>query len=292
MSFSILRTTLFASAIGWASAAVADQCDLESYDMGAPPKVIDRTPATGETEFEWASDLDPFDDSGRGWHYIRNLHDRDLSLHWKKPNFVISFEHPLPKDGISCKRDYGAIDSYRKDADAPIYVSGEGEKSAIAYVQSGGRSRQAGASIETNYREADGGVAYGLARLVVRHFAAERLLEIDVDASPEGMRVAFDPSPLGVAPDSLMSALKEAGAEFSVYSSLPAFASFDSLIAQALIANVDTGFLVVSDTPDNTLRLSQIDQAPTGQTPLLLISPEGAVIAATYVDLSSLGAPR
>ena len=64
-----------------ASAAAADQCDLESYDIGAPAKAIDRTPATGESEFEWASDLDPFHDSGRGWHYIRNLHDRDLSLH-------------------------------------------------------------------------------------------------------------------------------------------------------------------------------------------------------------------
>jgi len=289
MSFSILRTTLFASAIGWASTAIAEQCNLESYDIGAPPKVIDRTPATGETEFEWASDLDPFDDTGRGWHYIRNLHDRDLSLHWKKANFVISFEHPLPKDGISCKRDYGAIDSYRKDADAPIYVSGEGEKSAVAYVQSGGRSRQAGASIETNYREAGGGVAYGLVRLVVRYFAADRFLELDINASPEGTRVAFDPSILGVDPDVLLGALKEAGAEFSVYSSLPAFTSVDSLIAQALMADVDAGFLVVSATPGDTLRLSRIDQAPSGQTPLLLISPEGTVVAATDVDLSSLG---
>src|SRR5690606_30976762 len=101
-----------------------------------------------------------------------------------------------------------------------------------------------------------------------------------------------DPRPLGLDPDVLRSALRESGAEFSDYPSLSAFASFDELIAQALSANVNSNFLVVANTPDNPLQFSQIDQAPKGQTPLLLISPTDDVVAATYIDLDSLGAPR
>jgi len=288
----IFRVALVAGAVIWSGTGSANQCDLSGYDSENPPKVSDKTPATETSEFVWASDVDPFGDSGRGWHYIRNLQERDLSLHWRKPDLVISFRRPLPKDGIFCKYDYGDVDSYRKDTTAPIYVPGEGEKSAIAYVQARGSSRQAGASIETNYRGEDGGIAYGLVRLIVRYFAADRFLELHIDASPEGTRVAFDPRPLGLDPDVLRSALRESGAEFSDYPSLSAFASFDELIAQALSANVNSNFLVVANTPDNPLQFSQIDQAPKGQTPLLLISPTDDVVAATYIDLDSLGAPR
>jgi hypothetical protein len=291
-NISALRAAVLATAICGTGAALADQCNLEGYDVDAPPKVADSTPATGKSEFEWSSDVDPFEGSGRGWHYIRNLHDRDLSLNWSKIDFVISFERGLPKGGVSCKRDYGALGSYGQDTDAAIYVAGEGQKPAIAYVKAQGTSRQAGASIETNYRSPDGGVAYGLVRLIVRYFPADRFLEVDIDASPEGTQVAFDPRTFGKHADALRSELLGNGVKFADYPSLNTFASSDALIAEALSKDVAAEFMLISDAPDGPLRISEVEQVPTGRTPLLLISPEGAIVAATYADFSSLSVPQ
>src|ERR1700731_4724088 len=105
----IAVSTLFSVAYSMTSALA---CDLAEFDKGGPPPhVNDTTPATSNSMFEWGSDVDPWNGQARGWHYIKNLHDKKLSLDWKKPVLLIPFDKPLEPQGIFCKYDYGSLDS-------------------------------------------------------------------------------------------------------------------------------------------------------------------------------------
>jgi hypothetical protein len=125
------------AAIIWLSCSAlqanAEQCSLADFDRGPPPSVKDTTPTTTESQFEWGSDVDRAD--ARAWHYIKNLHAKKLSLDWQKPRLVIPFYNPLVSGDTICKFDYGSLDSFKLDHDAPIRVSNDGTKSAEAYIQ-------------------------------------------------------------------------------------------------------------------------------------------------------------
>lgn len=280
-----------------ATGAFAQQCSLAEFDKGgAPASVRDNTPATNDSKFEWGSDVDPWNGQARGWHYIKNLHDKKLSLDWKKPGLLIPFDKPLEPAGIFCKNDYGSLGSYKLDSNAPISVSNDGTKAAQAYVQVAGKRDDekspsvTGASLSRTYQTGAGEAAAAFARILLQYYPANRLLQVDIASGPGETRIGFGPEMLGVSQDDFLSKLKTSDLNFKGPVALGELFRRDEV--GSIGVNPAQRMALVRTDGQRTLRFENISIVPSGVAPMLLIAPDGAPLALTTVKLDLLGGAR
>jgi hypothetical protein len=275
-----------------AGSAIGQQCSLEDFDKGPPVSVRDVTPPTPDSKLEWGADVDPWNGNARAWHYIKNLHDKKLSLDWKKPRLLIPFDKPLEPKGISCKKDYGSLASYKLDSDAPISVSNDGNKSAQAYVQVAEKPDTAnapsvtGAELTRTYQTAAGEVAAAFARILLRYYPADKLLQVDLSSGPGETRIGLGPETLGVSEEAFFYQLKIRELNFKGPVPLQKLIRLDEVgsIGAKPVQNV---FLVRADR-ERSLRFENVSIAPSQAAPMLLIAPDGSPLAVTTIKLDQL----
>jgi hypothetical protein len=276
--------------------AFSQQCSLADFDKASPPGVRDITPPTNDSKFEWGSDVDPWNGQARGWHYIKNWHDKRLSLTWPKPQVLIPFDKPLEANGVFCKYDYGTMESYKLDKDAPISVSNDGMKAAQAYVQIAGKRETAdksittGAELRRTYQTATGEVANAFARILLRYFPSDKSLEVDVSSGPGEIRVGFGPDIAGVSQDKFFEKLKTSELDFQGPVTLGDFDKRDDL--RPLGVNPAVKIALVRAERERTLKFEDLSAAPSGVAAMILIAPDGAPLALTTVRLDILGGAR
>jgi hypothetical protein len=274
--------------------ASAQQCSLASFDKEPPKSVKDTTPKTNDSEFEWGSDVDPWDGDARGWHYIKNLHSKRLSLEWKKPAIVIPFDKPLEAGGIFCKTDYGSLKSYELDKDAPIRVSNDGMKAAQAYVQVKSKQDDArpsitGAALRRTYSAASGEIA-AFARIVLRYYAATKQLQVDFASGPEETRVGLAFEALGIPQETFFSKLRSNDFDFKGPFALKQFVRENEI--SSIGAKPEQNLVLVRANRQRSLTFEDISVAPSGDAPMVLIGPDGAALALTNIRLDQLSGAR
>jgi len=293
-----MRNAIFAAVLSVAcsaTSAFAQQCSLAEFDKGGPPhSVRDVTPPTNDSKFEWGSDVDPWNGQARGWHYIKNLHDKKLSLDWKKPVLLIPFDKPLEPQGIFCKYDYGSLDSYKLDSNAPIRVSNDGMKSEQAYVQVADKKdvtkpSVTGAELRRTYQTATGEVSAAFARILLRYFPADKLLQVDFSSGPGETRIGFGAEMLGISQDDFLSKLKTS--ELNFQGPVPLGELFKRDDVGSMGANPAQRMALVRADGERSLRFENIP-APSGVAPMILVAPDGAPLGLTTVKLDLLGAVR
>lgn len=278
-------------------------CDLAGFDRAPPPHVSDTTPATSNSEFEWGSDVDPWNGNGqaRGWHYIKNLHDKKLSLVWQKTALVILFAEPLEKGDTVCQKDYGSLESYKLDNNAPINLSNDGMKGAQAYVQiavkppaekadAAEEPATTGAELRRTYKTRTGQLVEAFARIMLRYYRGAKLLQLDVISGPGETRVGFGPEMLGVSQDEFPSKLKTGELNFKWPVALGAFVKEDE-VSSIGVNSAQTIALVLADK-ERSLRFENVSAPPSGVAAMLLIAPDGSPLALTTVKLDLLGGAR
>jgi hypothetical protein len=231
----------------------------------------------------------------RGWHYIKNLHDKKLSLDWKKPALVIPFDKPLEPQGIFCKYDYGSLDTYKLDSDAPISVSNDGAKSAQAYMQvvdkkDIARPSSTGAELRRTYQTATGEVAAGFARIFLRYNPADKLLQVDLSSGPGETRIGFGAEMLGVSQEDFLSKLKTSELNFKGPVALGEFFRKEEI--GSIGANPAQRMALVRADGERSLKIENISAPPSGIAPMILVAPDGAPLALTTVKLDLLGGAR
>ncbi|MGY4305171.1 hypothetical protein ACVIJ6_002414 [Bradyrhizobium sp. USDA 4369] len=276
--------------------ASAQGCNLGDFGKGGlPPPVRDVTPQTKDSRFEWGSDVDPWNGQARAWHYIKNLHDKKLSLDWKKPALIIPFDKPLEPGGVFCKNDYGSLESYQLDHDAPISVSNDGMKSAEAYVQvpgkrdTAGGPKTTGAELRRTYQTGAGEIAEAFARIVLRYYPEKKSLQVDLATGPGDIRVGFGAEMLGATSESFVQSLKTRDLDFRGPMPLGELLKQEDFRA----IGFDPRYLVAL-VRINGGRSLMIENAlaPSGVTPMLLLAPDGAALGLTTVKLDLLGSTR
>jgi hypothetical protein len=200
--------------------AFAEQCSLADFDKGPPKSVKDVTPPTSESKFEWGSDVDRWGAGARAWHYITNLHNKNLSLVWSKPTFVIPFYSPLESGDTLCQYDYATkLENFKLDPDAPINVSNDGVKSAQAYVKVAQKEEQpkssvTGGELRRTYKSVTGEITAAFARLLFRYNAADKLLQVELTSGPGETQVGLGPQTLGISEESFYAKLKSSDLRF------------------------------------------------------------------------------
>ncbi len=264
----------------------ANACSLDEFDRGSPPGVVDKSPATDRTHFEWGTDVDSQEVGARGWHYIRNLDDKNLSLYWKKPDLLISFDRPLPKDHVACKYDYGDAENYSLDSNAPIKTSNDGMKSAEAYVQKAAQPSLTGAAIDTDYVDGNGNIVNAFAKIILRYFAGDRVLQLTIDSGPANITIGLGANALGMDAEKAAESLQSKDFKPMRISSLT------EIVGQANLAmldpSTDQSLVLLAATRQRTVNFAQLDTPPTGTASMLLIDSSGALIAATNINLDPL----
>jgi hypothetical protein len=296
-----MRSAVFAAVLSVAcsaTSAFAQQCSLADFDKEKPPaSVRDVTPPTNDSKFEWGSDVDPWNGNGqgRGWHYIKNLHDKKLSLDWKKPALLIPFDKPLESQGIFCKYDYGSLDTYKLDSNAPISVSNDGSKSAQAYVQVVDKKdvtkpSSTGAELRRSYQTATGEIAAAFARIFLRYIPAEKLLQVDLSSGPGETRIGFSAEMLGVSQDDFLSKLKTSELNFKGPVALGEFFRKEEI--GSIGANPAQRMALVRADGERSLKFENISAPPSGTAPMVLFAPDGSPLALTTVKLDLLGGAR
>jgi hypothetical protein len=279
-----------------ATAAFAQHCNLTDFGRGGPPSPVkDVTPATNDSRFEWGSDVDPWNGQARGWHYIRNLHDKKLSLDWKKPALLIPFDKPLEPGGVFCKNDYGNPESYQLDHNAPISVSNDGSKAAEAYVQVPGKRETAGgptttgAELRRTYQPSAGEVADAFARIILRYYPEKKSLEVNLLTGPADTRVGFGPEMIGATSDSFIQTLKTRDLDFRGPVSVGELLKREDFNA----IGVDPRYRVALVRVNGGRSLMfEGTSAPSGTTPMVLVAPDGSPLGLTIVKLDLLGGVR
>lgn len=276
--------------------AFGQQCNLADFNRaGPPPPVKDVTPPTNDSKFEWGSDVDPWNGQARGWHYIKNLHDKKLSLDWKKPSLLIPFDKPLEPGGIFCKNDYGSAESYQLDHNAPISVSNDGTKAAEAYVQVPGKRDTAGgpattgAELRRTYQDEAGKVADAFARIVLRYYPEKKALQVDLVSGPGDTRVGFGPEVLSTTSENFVQALKARNLDFRGPMPLGEFLKHQDFNAIGVSPRYQVALVRVEGS-----RSLVIDSAsaPLGVTPMLLVGPDGSTLGLTMIKLDLLSGAK
>ncbi len=275
--------------------AFSQECSLADFDKGPPVSAKDITPPTHESKFEWGSDVDRWGADARGWHYIKNLNSKKLSVDWKKPGVLIPFDRPLDPTEVFCKFDYGSLESYKLDSDAPIIVSNDGVKSAQAYVQVVGKQDAAkpsvtGVELRRTYHSVTGEITAVFARILLRYYAADKMLQIEFTSGPGETRVGLGPEGLGIAEDTLYSKLKSSDLKFE--GPVP----LEKLVRQEETQSIGTNpaqkVILIRANGEHSLRFENISVAPSGVAPMLLIAPDGARLALAGIKLDLLSGAR
>jgi hypothetical protein len=276
--------------------AFAQQCSLADFDKGPPISVKDVTPPTHESKFEWGSDVDRWGAEARGWHYIKNLHDRKLSLDWQKPAVLILFDKPLEPTEIFCKFDYGSLGSYKLDSNAPISVSNDGVKSAQAYVQVVGKqddpakSTVTGAELRRTYHTVRGEITAAFGRILLRYFAADKMLQVELTSGPGDTRVGLGPEALGITQETFYSKLRSSDLKFE--GPVPLYKFMREEETKSIEANPVQNVVLIRANGEYSLRFENISVAPSGVTPMLLIAPDGAPLGLTIIKLDLLSGAK
>jgi hypothetical protein len=289
LSFAVPFVVVISSVL----TAVAQTCPLDGFDQGPPAGARDETPPSETTHFQWGSDLDPGDPRARSWHYIHNLHEQKLSAHWKKPGLLIPFNKPLSQGYTTCSYDYGSETSFQLDEDAPITTNGDGDKAAVAYVRSRTAAEDAipavtGTEIRSDYTSELGERITGIAAIILSYFSADRFLQIQIFSGPQGEKMAFSPSEIGVEIEDVIAQLQEIGVESVEIPALNEIVEFDELTFNALGANEAGRFVRFGARETMVLKFDDIDDLPTEESHLLLFAPDGSLIAAKTFSMAVL----
>lgn len=257
-------------------------CDLADFDLSSPPSVRDQVPE-GATYFEWASDADPSPDGDgeRAWHYIRNLHDDDLSLIWEKPDALIPLDQPLGKNQVSCFYKYGA--AFIIDPDAPITTSREGQKNAKAYVPDGD-SQKTGAEVG---REGDGFT--GRIRAIIRYFQDDKVLTMQLSSSNDELQFLLGVSGLGIAEEVLVGEFSDTiGSTPVLQASFDVFAKSGDFGVQFVEPVADSQVMTFQFAGEAEIVFNDVTEVAPVMLPLALLNADGQVLAATKIDLAPL----
>lgn len=262
-------------------------CDLNGFDSGAPAAEGGQTSSTAKTHFTWGSDVDPWGNSYAGTkaqHYIENLHDKNLSLHWPKAGILIPFDSPLTSGKCSNTTDFGNEDAFIIDFDAPINTSNDGSKGAVAYVRaqqsaSAQGPKISGTQIRASYTS-DGEPRNAITWLVAFFFPEDQVLQLDLYSGENGSSMAFRPESFGLGVEQVAGQLSEFGIESVPSMSIEDLVKLDVLSSQAFEGIESDNFIQATVQEQVSLKFSGVTEIPAEETSILLFSPQGALLAA------------
>lgn len=271
-------------------------CKLEGFDDAPPSAEGDTTSPTDKTHFEWGSDVEPWGNDyvgERSWHYIRNVHNKNLSLNWKKPGLLIPFDSPLSFGDCRSVLEYGNEGAFEVDNNAPIATSNDGEKNAVAYVvadklASKESPKITGAEIRADYRAEDGEREIATTFLAAYYFPADQFMQINVFTGGAGESMAFRPESLGLDVENVKAQLSESSVEILESSSLGRMVDFDKLSEQAFNEIEQDNFIRISTKEPLTLNFSEVSEIPSEQMSVLLFSPQGSLLLSKRLVISML----
>ena len=272
------------------AASPAVPCELDGYDKAIPESIGDTTPKTERTRFAWSTDVDPWQGNARSWHYIRNLHERNLSAKWEKVGLTIRFDNPRTTGKVACAIGYGNEQDFRLDKSAPIITTNDGTKPAVAYVVDPSNISRtdpvvAGAEIITNYETDESNTSAASAKLVLYFYPSTNHLEVHVSTGNNGETMAFRPQSIGVEVDLFASELTIGDDENVERTSLETLVGGDEFTLGALSDISSDNFIRFSLFPLRVLRFTITDASrdKIEDTALVLVSPQGRLIAAKKV---------
>lgn len=260
--------------------ANASGCDLTEFDSKAPEHISDTTPATDKSSFEWGADVDPFKSQWRSWHYIKNNHKLALSVEWEKGKITIPFNRPLPENEVVCIKSYGAQNGFVADSAAPIHVSNDGDKDAVAFVPINEESSVRGVDIQTTYLDDNKVFGSASASLIVQY--SEKNVQIGITTG-EGTSVAFNPAALGVDGKFFVLTAAQMGAKVEDYEEFGTLFHSSKWLA-SFVPDTSDLYAVVSSA--NTVEITlERTGTPAVSTPLLILGKDASVVAATDIQL-------
>jgi|GEM_PF-1230766 len=281
-TFRLFPMTLFAL-----TSFPALACDLNGFDSGPPPAEVNQTSPTDKTHFTWGSDVDPWGNSYTGTkaqHFIENLHDKNLSLHWPKAGLLIPFDNPLVSSKCSDTIDFGNEGAFVIDFDSPINTSNDGTKGAVAYVRVQQDASAAGPKISGTQIRAtftsDGEPRSAITWLVAFFFPDDQVLQLDLYSGESGTSMAFRPESFGLGVEQVAGQLSEFGIEGIQTTSIESLVKFDDLTSQAFEGIEGNDFIQATVQEQVSLKFDGVTEIPTGETSVLLFSPEGTLLAA------------
>lgn len=262
-------------------------CDLNGFDSGAPAAESGQTSSTAKTHFTWGSDIDPWGNSYAGTkaqHFIENLHEKNLSFHWPKAGILVPFDDPLTIGKCSDATDFGNEDSFVIDFDAPINTSNDGSKGAVAYVRvqqpaSEEGPKISGTQIRASYTS-DGEPRRAITWLVAFFFPEDQVLQLDLYSGESGSSMAFRPESFGLGVEQVAGQLSEFGIENVQSKSIDELVKLDDLASQAFEGIERNNFIQVTVQEQVSLKFSGVTEIPAEETSILLLSPEGTLLAA------------
>lgn len=271
-------------------------CDLEGFDEAPPSTETGTNGPTDKTHFEWGSDVDPYGNEPireRSWHYVRNLHDQNLSLYWKKTGLLIPFDMPLSTGDCRSVRERNEKGAFEIDFDAPILTSNDGESNAVAYVVADGFASKespkiTGAEIRADYRTGDGERETAFTWLIVYYFPDDQFMELKVYTGEAGESMAFRPKSLGLTINKVNDQLSESGVEILESSSLDKMIKLDRLSEQAFKEIENDNFIRISTKEPLSLKFTEVSEIASEKTSILLFSPKGSLLLAKRLAFSML----
>ncbi|WP_417813354.1 hypothetical protein [Thalassospira alkalitolerans] len=262
-------------------------CNLNSFDSVSPSAEINQTSPTDKTHFTWGSDVDPSRNSYNGTkaqHFIENLHNRNLSLHWPKAGLLIPFDNPLVSSKCIDTTDFGNEGAFVIDFDAPINTSNDGTKGAVAYVRVQQDASVAGPKISGTQIRAtftsDGESRSAITWLVAFFFPEDQVLQLDLYSGESGTSMAFRPESFGIGIEQVAGQLSEFGIENIQTTSIQELVKLNDLASQAFQGVENNNFIQATVQEQVSLNFSGVTEIPTGETSVLLFSPQGNLIAA------------
>jgi hypothetical protein len=180
------------------------------------------------------------------------------------------------------------------DNNAPIIVSNDGTKGAQAYVQIAANGvaenpATTGAELRRTYQTATGEIAAAFARVLLRYYPANKMLQVDLISGPGETRVGFGAKMFGVSQEMFVEKLKVSELDFKGPIPLKGYLKEDEL--RSVGADPNQIIALVRANPERSLRL-ETSVAPSGVAPMLLIAPDGAALAVATVKLDLLGGAR
>ncbi|AUH63975.1 hypothetical protein [Paracoccus zhejiangensis] len=258
------------------------ECDLAQFDQSPPGAVRDTAQGTA-THFEWASDADPSPDGHgqRAWHFIRNLHDDNLSLIWEKTDALIPFDQPLGKDQVSCFNKYSA--TFTIDQDAPIITSADGRKDARAYLPSG-NAQKTGAEVGRG-----GGEINGLVRAIIRYFQSDKVLVMQLYSSSNDIGFLLGVTGLGIPEDVLTGVISDRINFAPIFEeNLDVFAGTGDFGVQFVEPVESSRAMTLRFSGEVEFVFNDVAELAPVTLPLAMLNAEGQVLAATKIDLGPL----
>lgn len=180
--------------------------------------------------------------------------------------------------------DFGNESAFAIDFDAPISTSNDGAEGAVAYVRVQQDASAAGPKISGTQIRAtftsDGEPRTSITWLVAFFFPEDQVLQLDLYSGESGTSMAFRPETFGLGVEQVASQLSEFGIEGIQTTSIESLVKFDGLTSQAFEGIEGDNFIQATVQEQVCLKFGGVTKIPTGETSVLLFSPQDTLFAA------------